>query len=107
MRPEDWKTGRPEGRKAGVTHVAGGGRPAVGAEAEAADLAAAGVGRREPLLEAGAVQRRQRAAALAEGAQLLAAAALVADPADRRLHHHRRRRRRRHRRHRRRRNCVR
>lgn len=47
-----------------------------------AELAVAGVGGGQPVLQAAAVDGAQRPRALTGGQQLLVAAALVADPAD-------------------------
>lgn len=49
---------------------------------EVAELTVAGVGGRQPALQAAAVDGAQRPRALAGGQQLLVAAALVADPTD-------------------------
>lgn len=56
--------------------------PALDAELGVAELAVAGVGGREPLLQAAPVHRAQRARAVARRQQALAAAALVANAAD-------------------------
>lgn len=57
-------------------------RPALDAELGVAELAVAGVGGREPLLQAAPVHRAQRPRAVARRQQGLATAALVANAAD-------------------------